>query len=338
MKFVDEALIEVFAGNGGKGCISFRREKWVPRGGPDGGNGGKGGDVILKVHPEMSTLLDLKYKKTFKAERGRGGKGSNQEGKGGEDCIIYLPPGTLVYDPETNELLVELKKKGDVTIIAPGGRGGKGNSFFTSSTNQAPRMAQPGEEGVHKFLRLELKLLADVGLVGQPNAGKSTFLSVVSKARPKIADYPFTTLSPILGVAQYKDAFPFTIADIPGLIEGAHAGKGLGIQFLKHIERTKIFLHLISLGEDEPMSPLDRFMVINKELKSFDPSFSKRKQFVVLTKKDLCPSDKKLDEIVKEFKKKKLPVFVMSAVTREGVEELLKLLSKEVHATSSSNH
>lgn len=330
MKFIDEAVITVSAGHGGKGCISFRREKYVPRGGPDGGNGGKGGDIIMRTEPGMSTLMDLKYRKSFHASKGAGGKGSNQDGHAGEDVVILVPVGTLVYNQETHELMADLKEPNQFIVIARGGRGGKGNAFFTTSTRQAPRFAQEGEEEENFLLRLELKLLADVGLIGQPNAGKSTFLSVVSKARPKIADYPFTTLSPLLGVVQYKGFPPFTIADIPGLIEGAHQGKGLGIQFLKHVERTKFFLHLVSLGPDELGAPFERFQMIKKELESYSASFKKRKQVIALTKLDLISSKKELKEMMAPFKKKRYPVFAISAVTGEGVEELVEYLVQNI--------
>ncbi|MDO8518593.1 MAG: GTPase ObgE, partial [Deltaproteobacteria bacterium] len=286
MKFIDEAKINVAAGNGGKGCVSFRREKWVPRGGPDGGNGGKGGDVVFKVHEGLTTLMDLQYKKHFKASDGRNGKGSQQDGRGGPDVILHVPPGTLLYDDDSGKCLADLKKLDDTFIVTKGGRGGKGNAFFTTATRQAPRFAQEGEAGEEKNLRLELKLLADVGLIGFPNAGKSTFLSTVSKARPKIADYPFTTLTPFLGVVTHKSYPPFTIADLPGLIEGAHEGHGLGIKFLKHIERTRIFLHLISLGPDEVVPVETRYEKIRKELKAYNPAFARRPQIIVLTKLD----------------------------------------------------
>lgn len=295
-------------------------------GGPDGGDGGKGGDVILRTSESVNTLLDFRYKKIFKAQNGEGGKGKNQEGSGGHDMIITVPVGTLVYDSESGALLADLTEKNTDFIVAKGGRGGKGNWFFTTSRQQAPRHAQPGEEGIAKKLRLELKLLADVGLVGMPNAGKSTFLSVVSKARPKIADYPFTTLSPCLGVVTYKNYPSFVVADIPGLIEGAHEGKGLGIQFLKHIERTKVLLHLVSVVTDDEISPMERYLKIKKETESFSKELKKRKQIVVLTKIDLLGNKKEVVDIEKEFTKKKIPVFSISAVSGQGMDELMKYL------------
>lgn len=327
MKFIDEAIIKVTAGNGGKGCVSFRREKFVPRGGPDGGNGGRGGNIVVRTNEGLTTLMDLRYRKHVEAKRGEHGKGSMQDGRGGNDEILIVPPGTLIYDNITGDLIADLTENNMEVIIARGGRGGKGNAHFVSSTYQAPQFAQPGEEGEQKELRFELKLLADVGLVGQPNAGKSTFLSLISKARPKVADYPFTTLVPQLGVVVHKSYNPFTVADIPGLIEGAHEGHGLGIQFLKHIERTKVFVHLVSLGPDEPLSPLERFEVIKKELAAYDPDFKKRQQLVVLTKTDLLlPEDVK--KIQKEFTKKKIKTLTLSSVTRNGLDDILDALAK----------
>lgn len=328
MRFIDVAKIRVQAGHGGKGCVSFRREKYVPRGGPDGGNGGKGGDVVLTVDASMSTLMDLQYKKNFEAGNGDMGKGANKDGRGGTDRVIHIPPGTDIYDDETGEKLLELTEPGQTVIIAKGGRGGRGNAFFATSTHQAPRYSQDGEVGEEKNLRLELKLLADVGLIGQPNAGKSTLLSVISKARPKIADYPFTTLTPGLGVVSHKNYQAFTVADIPGLIEGSHTGAGLGIRFLKHIERTRVFLHLVSLGPDAVGTPLTRFLKIQKELKTYNPDFAKRPLVIVLTKTDLIHGAKELKEIEGKFKKKGCPVFTISSATGKGISELLDTVVK----------
>lgn len=324
MHFIDEAKIKVKAGDGGRGCVSFRREKYIPRGGPDGGNGGKGGDVIFQVDSGLSTLMDLHYQKHFRAKRGENGRGSDQHGKKAEDIIVKVPPGTLVYDDETNDLLFDLVDKNQSVVVAEGGIGGRGNAMFATSTNQAPKFAQPGRPGDEKTLRLELKLLADIGLVGLPNAGKSTFLRSVSRATPKVADYPFTTLVPTLGVVTHHDTI-FTIADLPGLIEGAHSGHGLGLQFLKHIERTRIFLHLVSLSPDEE-DPVKRFTLIQKELIAFDKTFSKRPIVVVLTKSDLVHDKKEIEKIKKKFEKKKLKVFSISALTKVGIEELLSYL------------
>jgi len=329
MKFIDEAIVKIHAGDGGKGCVSFRREKYVPRGGPDGGNGGRGGNIVVKTSASLTTLMDLRYRKHFDADRGEHGKGAMQDGRGGADVILTVPPGTLIYDHTTGDLIADLTDDNMELIVAKGGRGGKGNAHFVSSTYQAPQFAQPGEEGEQRELRFELKLLADVGLVGMPNAGKSTFLSLVSKARPKVADYPFTTLVPQLGVVVHKSYPPFTVADIPGLIEGAHQGHGLGIQFLKHIERTKVFLHLVSLGPDETTAPLERYQIIQKELAAYDPDFKKRKQIAILTKADLLPPAE-LTQIQKEFTKKKIKTMTLSSVTREGLDEILELIAKIV--------
>lgn len=331
MKFIDFAKIEVRSGHGGKGAVSFRREKYVPMGGPDGGHGGKGGDVIFETTDDLNTLLDFRYKRLFIADDGDAGKGKNQEGHGGADVVIKIPTGTFVYSEDTGELLADLSASNSRFVIAKGGRGGKGNAFFATSTSQAPRISQPGEEGETKLLRLELKLLADVGLVGEPNAGKSTLLSSISSAKPKIADYPFTTLTPVLGVVAHKEFPPFVVADIPGLIEGAHEGKGLGIQFLRHIERTKIFVHLVSVGPDEAEAPYERYKKIRKELLAYDPSFKTRPQVVALTKVDLLPSGgKKEIEIIKKTFPKTLKVFSLSSATRSGLEELLNYLVQVV--------
>lgn len=330
MKFIDEAVIKVNAGDGGKGCVSFRREKFVPRGGPDGGNGGKGGDIILKATSQLSTLLDFQYKKHFAAGRGTHGKGAQKDGREGGNVLLLVPAGTIVYDHETGEMLEDLADAGATLVAARGGRGGKGNAFFKSSTHQAPRHAQPGEEGESRTLRLELKLLADVGLIGYPNAGKSTLLSVISKARPKIADYPFTTLTPSLGMVAHKSFPPYTVADIPGLIEGAHQGKGLGIDFLKHVDRTKILLHLVSVDSMEELEPLERFRKIQAELKGFSESLASRPQVVLLTKIDLLEGEKALKGLLTSFGKIPFPLFPISSATRKGLDKLLDHVSRAV--------
>lgn len=323
MKFIDVAEIDLQAGDGGKGCVSFRREKYVPRGGPNGGNGGKGGDVIFEAQENLSTLLDFRYKKVIKAPSGQHGMGSDCDGKAGDDMIVPVPVGTVVYD-EDQEVIADFVNPGQRQVMAKAGRGGKGNAFFVTSTRQAPLFAQEGEKGELKTVRLELKLLADVGLIGFPNAGKSTFLSVVSNARPKVADYPFTTLSPCLGVVKYKDANPFVIADLPGLIQGAHDGKGMGDKFLKHSERTRIFLHLVSLSPVEETTPLDRFKMIEEELDLYYRNIERRqKSFVLLTQADLVQEDE-VNETVRDFQKKTdLPIFVISSATRMNLDTVL---------------
>lgn len=331
MKFIDSAIITIKAGDGGKGCVSFRREKYIPRGGPDGGDGGKGGDVILRVHEGHTTLMDFKFQKHHTAENGKLGKGGQKNGRQGKNVVLLLPPGTVAYNEATGKKIADLTSPQQELVAAQGGRGGKGNLFFTTSTHQAPRFAQPGETGEEKTIRLELKLLADVGLVGLPNAGKSTLLSTISKARPKIADYPFTTLNPMLGVVSHKNFPPFTVADLPGLIEGAHKGEGLGITFLKHIERTRIILHLISLGPDETESVRDRFRKINVELEKFDPLLRKKSKVVVLTKLDLLPSQKIPKDSASLFKKEKIPCFAVSAVAGKGMGELLDHVARTCH-------
>lgn len=324
MKFIDEALIKVTAGHGGKGCVSFRREKFVPLGGPNGGNGGRGGHVIFQSDDSMSTLIDFQYRRHFEADRGEHGMGSMKDGKDGQDIIIKVPVGTLIYNNDTGTLLKDFTQGGETFRAVEGGLGGRGNTFFKSSINQAPDRAQPGLPGEEKNLRLELKLLADVGLIGFPNAGKSTLLSVTTHAKPKIADYPFTTLSPHLGVVMGYHAF--TMADIPGLIEGAHQGVGLGDRFLKHIERTGIVVHLISLSPDEILPLETRYEMIRKELLQFNPDFEKKHEVIALTKKDLINNEDELKKVRHPFEKLDRKVFVISAVTRDGLNELLDYL------------
>lgn len=329
MKFVDEAIITVFSGNGGAGCISFRREKFIEKGGPDGGDGGKGGDVILKVNPAKRTLYDFRRQKLIKAQNGGYGQGTQRHGKKGEDKTIELPLGTTIADFDTNEILVDLSETNQSFIIAQGGMGGKGNKHFSSSTNRTPRFSQPGIKGIELKIKLELKLLADIGLVGLPNAGKSTLISQISKARPKIADYPFTTLTPNIGMVEPEFGEPFAVADIPGLIEGAHKGTGLGIQFLKHVERTKILLHIIDVSLIDPDNPLADFNLINTELSKHSDKLAKKKQIIVLNKIDLTGSE----ELVTIFKNayKGSDVFPISAATGKGTKDLVRTMAKALN-------
>ena len=323
MKFIDEARIFLKAGDGGHGCISFRREKYIPRGGPNGGDGGKGGDIIFKADPGLYTLLDFKYKKHFEASRGEHGRGKDQYGHAGDDVVVRVPLGTIIRDEETGVTLAEFEKPDQTVVIAQGGRGGRGNMHFATSTNQAPRKAEDGLVGESRWVLLELKLLADVGLIGFPNSGKSTLLSVISKARPKIADYPFTTKTPVLGVTSYKGK-SFTVADLPGLIEGASAGAGLGIKFLKHIERTRIFLHLIDLSDPSHPDPMEAYQAIRHELESYNPAFLERPELIVLTKTDLPEVRGKIDRVKRSLQKEEKKVISIAAVKREGIEELLR--------------
>jgi len=321
VKFFDEAFITVQSGDGGRGCVSFRREKFVPRGGPDGGDGGKGGDVILKSTSHRRTLYPFRFKRQFKAQNGSHGQGKQKTGKNGDDLIIEIPPGTLVIDEDTNEIVKDFTQPDETCVIAKGGRGGQGNSRFKTSTHRAPRFAQPGEPGQFLKLKLELKLLADVGLIGLPNAGKSTLISVISSATPKIADYPFTTLTPTLGVVSTGWGEPFVAADIPGLIEGAHTGVGLGTRFLRHVERTRVLVHLIDASIIDPQNPLAEYETINRELANYSPQLVEKPQIVALNKMDL-PGTK---EAVKAFKAavNDREVFQISAATRKGVKKLI---------------
>jgi len=321
VKFFDETFITVQSGDGGRGCVSFRREKFIPRGGPDGGDGGKGGDVILKSTSQRRTLYPFRFKREFKAKNGGHGQGRRKTGKKGEDLIIEIPPGTLIKDAETNDLLKDFTQPGDVFIIAKGGRGGQGNHRFKTSTHRAPRFAQPGEPGQFLKLKLELKLIADVGLIGLPNAGKSTLISAISSATPKVADYPFTTLTPNLGVVQTGWGKPFVVADIPGLIEGAHNGAGLGIRFLRHIERTHILVHLIDTSAIDIQNPLAGYETINAELAGYSPQLAEKPQILVLNKMDLPGANQTAKTLQAMLKDRE--ILLISALTREGVEELI---------------
>ncbi len=310
--------------------MSFRREKYIPRGGPDGGDGGKGGDVIIQVTSRKRTLQQFRYKREFKAPNGGYGQGQQRSGKAGEDLIIELPPGTVILDNETGEVIFDAVEDGQSFIVARGGRGGRGNRRFVSSTNRAPRHAQPGEPGEIKALKLDLKLLADVGIIGFPNAGKSTLISRVSSAKPKIADYPFTTLNPILGVVQTGGAEPFVLADIPGLIEGAHTGAGLGIRFLRHVERTGLLLHLIDAASIDSEDPLATYRSINRELAGFSPELAEKAQIIVLNKIDL--PDAKQNVAAFEAALADRQVFRISAATGEGLDSLLQALNYRINA------
>ncbi len=321
--YTDYTKIFVKSGNGGNGAISFRREKYVAAGGPDGGDGGKGGDVYFITDKDSNTLINFRYNKKFKAENGQNGSGARCNGKQGQDLYIKVPIGTVVKDAETGEIVADLSEEDSKELVLPGGRGGKGNTHFATSTRQAPRFAQSGEKGIEKELILELKSLADVGLVGFPNAGKSTFLSVVTDAKPKIADYPFTTLNPNLGVVKTDDENSFVIADIPGLIEGASDGIGLGIQFLRHIERTRLILHLIDVSGFQGRNPVDDFYSINNELKNYSEKLTKKKQIIVATKLDVAQDDTLYKELEKVAKKEGLEIFKISSITKQGLKELL---------------
>lgn len=323
MKFVDQVKIEVKAGDGGRGCVSFRREKYIPRGGPDGGDGGKGGSVYVVVDEALSTLLDYRYMRHCKAKNGAPGLGKTMHGKSGESLTLKVPPGTLIYDDESGELLADLTRPGEPLLLLEGGIGGRGNARFATSTNRAPRHAQPGLPGPARTLRLELKLLADVGLVGLPNAGKSTLIAALSAARPKIADYPFTTLVPNLGVVAYGGFKTMVLADIPGLIAGASEGHGLGTRFLRHVERTDLFLHLVDLSGIQQGDPFDNFQLINRELQRHDSALSAKPQLVVITKIDIPEVRSQLPELQERFAAMGYHSFAISAVTGEGLKELV---------------
>jgi GTP-binding protein len=327
MKFVDQVRIRVMAGDGGNGCVSFRRERYVPRGGPDGGDGGNGGDVILQADGQLSTLLDLSYPQQLRARKGTHGKGKDQTGRNGKDLIIRVPVGTLVRDDESGELLQDLLFDGQQFVVAVGGRGGKGNARFATSTHRAPRHAEKGEKGEERWLRLDLKLLADVGLIGFPNAGKSTLLSKISSARPKIGDYPFTTLVPNLGVVTEEDR-SFVVADIPGLIEGASMGAGLGLTFLRHVERTRLLVHLLDISGEPSRNPVKDFDGLNIELNAYHPSLREKVQIVVLNKIDLPSVRKKAAEVKKRFEGMGHRFYAISGKTGEGVKGLIEAISQ----------
>jgi GTPase len=341
--FIDEAKIRVKAGDGGNGIVAFRREKFVPRGGPSGGDGGKGGDVILESSERHNTLVHFRYNPEYKAERGRHGEGSNRKGRDGDDVLLKVPVGTVVYEEGTGDLVHDFSRADERVVIARGGRGGRGNARFATSTHQAPRESEPGREGEERHLRLELKLLADVGLVGFPNVGKSTLISRISAARPKVADYPFTTLEPNLGVVavgEEPELTSFVVADIPGLIAGAHAGAGLGTQFLRHIERTRLLVHLVDVsGSSGRPDPVEDFNVIGNELASFGAGLEGKPALLAASKTDAADAGK-LAALRKHAKKKKLELFEISAVTGAGIEELKWAMAarlREMRAAVSLN-
>jgi GTP-binding protein len=320
--FIDEVKIWVKAGDGGNGCLAFRREKFVPKGGPSGGDGGHGGSVFMVASEHYNTLLHFRFNPEHRGNRGRHGEGSNKTGADGEDIELAVPVGTVAYDEETGELIHDFATPGERFMIARGGRGGRGNARFATSTHQAPTHHEPGRLGQERRFRLELKLLADVGLVGFPNAGKSTLISVISAARPKIADYPFTTLEPNLGVVSWGD-HTFVVADIPGLIEGAHEGHGLGIRFLKHIERCRLLLHLVDVSEGSSREPLEDFKIVLKELANFSDELAAKPMIVVANKMDAAQDPVRIKALQAAARRRKLPFFKISAVTGEGVQQLV---------------
>lgn len=334
MKFIDEATIIVQSGNGGPGCVSFRRERFVPRGGPDGGDGGRGGDVILKSALNKRTLYHLRFRKEYKAANGQAGQGSQKYGRSGADQTIDVPLGTLVYHAESGELLHDLVVPDQPVVVVRGGRGGRGNLHFKTSTNRAPRYAQPGEPGERLTLKLELKLMADVGIIGLPNAGKSTLISAISSARPKIADYPFTTLTPNLGVVATKSAEPFVVADIPGLIEGAHTGAGLGIRFLRHVERTRLLVHLIDTSAISPQDPLATYKTIRRELAMYSDGLALKPELVVLNKLDVTGSGQLADCFCRALPDRE--VLRISAVTHNGLERLKTSIRRQLDLLDES--
>jgi GTP-binding protein len=320
VKFIDEAVITVQSGKGGKGCVSFRREKYIPRGGPDGGDGGKGGDVVFRTISQKRTLYDFRFKKLFKAENGAGGESNQKTGKKGKDLVIEIPPGTLISDAGTGVILKDMVDPDVVFVAAAGGRGGQGNKKFATSTHRTPRFAQPGGDSDTLILKLELKLIADVGIIGLPNAGKSTLISAISSATPKIADYPFTTLTPVLGVVKYGKGEPFVVADIPGLIEGAHKGAGLGMQFLKHIERTSMLIHLIDASAINPDSPLSGYNIVKRELDLYGKNLAEKPSLVVLNKLDITGAKETADIFIEQAGN--IKVLTISAATGLGINKL----------------
>ena len=328
--FVDQARIFVKAGRGGDGVCRFRREKFVPRGGPDGGDGGNGGNVVVEASRHLSTLLELRYQQQYKAKPGGHGGGSNRHGRTAPDVVIRVPVGTLVTEEETGDTLADLTEDGQKQVVARRGRGGRGNSHFATPTNRTPTHFEHGTDGKERWLQLELKLLADVGLVGLPNAGKSTLIAAISAARPKIAEYPFTTLIPNLGVVRYGEEYSFVVADIPGLIEGAHEGKGLGFQFLRHVERTSYLLHLVDTSDWAPEDSVASFESMRKELSAYNPTLGAKPFALVGTKRDISADAGRLERLRAYCKQQSLRIFLISAVTREGLDPLVNFVGKQV--------
>jgi GTP-binding protein len=337
MKFIDEADVHVRAGGGGRGCVSFLREKYKPHGGPNGGDGGDGGDVVFEVDAGLTTLLDFKFQPLIKAGRGEHGRGKEQYGKHGEDRVVRVPPGTIVRNVDTGDLIADLREPHERAIVAHGGRGGRGNMHFATSTNQAPRYAQPGTPGEDLQLHLELHLMADVGLVGYPNAGKSTLISKVSAARPRVADYPFTTLVPHLGVVRFDEEGSFVLADIPGLIEGAHRGLGLGHRFLRHLSRTSLLIHLIDASALSGRDPMVDYDTINRELEAFDPTLVAKPQIVVANKLDLAEARERFPELQARLAARGVELLGISAATGEGVAALMREAGRRWRALRREN-
>ncbi len=329
MKFVDYVKVYTRSGHGGAGCVSFRREKYIPRGGPDGGDGGKGGDIIVSADDQLHTLLDHRYKKQYIAKNGQHGMGKNRHGKDGADMVIRVPLGTVVKDADTEETLADLDMHEKEVVIAEGGKGGKGNQHFATSVKQAPRYAQPGLEGSERNLILELKLIADVGVIGLPNAGKSTLISVISAAHPKIADYPFTTLVPNLGVVKYSEFRSFVIADIPGLIEGAHKGAGLGHRFLRHVERTSILVHMVDMSDMTGGDVIENYRTVNHELEKYAKDLAEKPQILVASKTDVANNDK-LNAMKDYCAGQSIPLMEISAATRYGVDRLVEMIAHQL--------
>ena len=333
--FVDEVEIHVRAGDGGRGCVSFRREKYVPRGGPNGGDGGRGGSVIVEADEGLGTLLDFRYRRHYTAQRGGHGEGSDRHGASGDDLVLRVPVGTTIHEPHAGVLLGDLTANGERLEVARGGRGGRGNARFATSTNRAPRRADPGEAGEERTLRLELRLLADVGVVGFPNAGKSTLVSRLSAARPKIADYPFTTLVPTLGLVRLDEGRSFVIADVPGLIPGAAEGKGLGLRFLRHLERTRLLIHLLDLDPATGRDPVEDWKTIQAELRAYSPELAARPQVIAANKIDLEGAAPRLKRVVAMGRRRRLPVFPLAARTGQGLAELRAALGAALLAAAA---